>query len=136
MRKFFLALLHEQLTAFLWTLQEAGEEPARTPARPLASEQGRPVEPSHSSQEVCEIFVNSADENLIEEGLPISVTAQAFLRLLESLRPWNTNQGGVCEGSSTDISAQNTQANHYPSRLKSHRGRRNARPAALIINAS
>lgn len=118
MRKFFLALLHEQLTAFLWTLQEAGEEP------------------SHSSQEVCEIFVNSADENLIEEDLPISVTAQAFLRLLESLRPWNTNQGGVCEGSSTDISAQNTQANHYPSRLKSHRGRRNARPAALIINAS
>ena len=57
MRKFFLALLHEHLIAFSWTLQEAVEEPAKTPVGPPASEQGRPFEPSHSSQEVCEIFI-------------------------------------------------------------------------------
>ena len=65
----------------------------------------------------------------------ISAPTRALPRSRESMRPWaNASRREICKGSGT-ISTR-PPVNLSPTCLKSSRGRRNARPAALILRTS
>ena len=65
----------------------------------------------------------------------ISAPTRALPCSRESMRPWaNASRREICKGSGT-ISTR-PPVNLFPTCLKSSRGRRNARPAALIMRTS